>query len=82
MRNGKPIQKVGLRDAVDTGIQYNLYFETYEAVVAAGLDLERYERGGYDASFVARVVAWHRAHKMIEQHSEQAVAQHMKRKRR
>ena len=79
-RYGLPISQVALRDGIDTGIQYSQYFETYEALVAAGLDLWRYERGDYDTKFLARVVAWHRAHKMVRQHSEQAVTQHLKRK--
>lgn len=71
---------MSLRDAVDTGIRYSQYFEAYEAIVAAGLDLEKYEKGEYDHGFLARVIAWHRGHVMVRQHSEDAVNRRMRRK--
>ena len=72
-RHGERIEDFPLRDSVQTGIEYGLYFEGWRAAAAAGLDLERWENGGYDARFMAKVVAWHRLSGLVEQHSQQAV---------
>lgn len=70
-RHGQPIQTLSA-PGISTGVSYPLHFEGWRAAIRAGLDLERWESGGYDPRFMARVVAWYRIEGMIEQHASQA----------
>ena len=73
-RNGEPILSYPLKGGIDTGIRYSSYFEGWQACIAAGLDIERWQLGGYERGLMASTVAWYRLSKAVEQHSEAAVA--------
>jgi hypothetical protein len=62
-----------LKGGIQTGISYAQSFAEWEAAAAAGLDLWAWESGRYPASFRARVLAWHQAHKLVELHGQEAV---------
>ena len=51
--------------------------EQWEAATAAGLDLDKWERGQYTRKFMARTVAWYRLHGLVEMHKSDAVAAKM-----
>lgn len=57
---------------VSAGIKYGLDFAGFEACVAAGLDLERWDNGDYAPRFMAKTMAWHRLHGQIITHTEDA----------
>jgi hypothetical protein len=87
-RHGEKIEQYPLRNTVNTGIQYNTYFEGIRAAIVAGATLDELNKwvdGGYPQRFMATVVAWYRADGLITRHSDQAVAkaieQMQKRKR-
>ena len=67
-----PITTYPLKSSVQTGIQYSDYFESWTACVAARLDLEKWDSGGYPPKFMARVVAWHRLSGLVDVHKDQA----------
>lgn len=65
----------------------------YEACVAAGLDLWRWEQpeaydedghliSGYPMWFRANVLAWHRMRELKRTHSDDAVSTHMEKQRK
>lgn len=54
------------------GITYDQSFDEAEAIVAAGLDLERYYLGMYSGKFVGFVLSWHRNHKLVQIHIDDA----------
>jgi hypothetical protein len=59
---------------VDPGITYNASFAEWEAAHAAGLDLHTWDsKGGYSPYFKAKVLAWHRAHSLVEAHTQAAM---------
>jgi hypothetical protein len=73
---------VNLRNKVNHGISYSLYFEEYEACVAAGLDLEKWDNDvsdTYDKKFKERVIAWYQLHEAIKSHGADAQIQAAKR---
>jgi len=72
MRHGRPIQEVRLHHPADPGISYAQPFREYEAAVAAGLDLWKWESGGYPPTFMARVVAWKDLRDHVSAHVEDA----------
>jgi hypothetical protein len=61
-----------LQKAVSAGVKYGLDFAGFEACVAAGLDLERWDNGGYSPRFMVRVIAWHKLHGLVATHIEDA----------
>lgn len=65
-------------DSINPNIQYSLDFEGYEAAVEAGLDLPKWEEGGYPPFFMAKVIAWHRNHNALRNHMEDTIARVMK----
>ena len=69
MLDGKPIEDVDFSGKMlhINVTSYQRYSE-YEACVGAGLDLEKWEYGGYSKQFKAGVVAWYVAHVLVEQH--------------
>lgn len=79
-RHGNPIQNYPLRDKVHHGITFSLAFEEYEACVAAGLDLGKWESGEYEQPFKAKVVAWYRLHHLVRSHTSEATDRHLARK--
>jgi hypothetical protein len=71
------LRQVRLRNAIDAGITYSMAFAQWEAAVAAGAtmdELYRMERGEYPKWFVAKVMAWHNVHSLVEAHKEDASA--------
>lgn len=58
---------------MQTGITYSQKFMLWEAAVAAGLDLERMERGEYSPRFLETVIAWWNCHGAYELHVQDAV---------
>lgn len=66
---------------MDAGISYNFSFAEWEAGTAAGLDMWRWEMGGYPKPFRARVMAWHRLHKLVTTHVEAAVSEKAKKRK-
>ena len=60
-----------------------MVYAEFDAAIAAGATLDelyKLEQGEYPKKFRARVVAWHNLHKAIEGHSNDAVAEDIKRK--
>lgn len=72
-RHGEPIEDVRVRDSVDPGIQYGMSFAEWEAGVEAGVDMYKWETGGYPKWFKAKVLAWYRLHNLVKLHTEDAV---------
>lgn len=55
-------------------------FSEFEACIAAGLDIERWDNFGYTNELKADVIAWHHLHNQVVVHSEDAVQRKMARK--
>lgn len=55
-------------------------FAEFEACIAAGLDVERWQNFSYPNELKAKVIAWHHLHNQIAVHSEDAVQRKMARK--
>jgi hypothetical protein len=54
-------------------VEYSTDFLGWEAAVAAGMDMERWEApDGYDPSLKAKIVAWYLGHSMVEAHIQDA----------
>lgn len=71
-RHGVPIQEAGIRNRLSHGIAYSSRFENFDACIRAGLDIERWQAGGYDRKLMAQVVAHSRLHSLIETHLDDA----------
>ena len=69
---------MGVRNAVDPHISYSRSFGEWEAAVAVGLDLWKWENNEYPRWFKARVLAFHKCRNLIELHSQDAVARKAK----
>jgi len=67
-RHGVPILERPVKNRLAHGIESGAAFEEWEACKTAGLDLERWEGGGYDVGFKAKVLAWHRLRTAVEAH--------------
>ena len=76
-RNGVPISQVQVRTAVDANIDFGMSFAEWEAACAAGLNLWDWENNKYPVPFKAKVIAWHKLHRLIEIHQEDAVSKKM-----
>ena len=62
-----------LRRAVSAGIRYGLDFASFDAAATTeGIDLFRWDSGGYPPRFMARVFAWHNLKSLIGTHTEDA----------
>lgn len=75
MRNSQPIAEHSLKPEIkgkEHGITYEPLFGYAEAVVAAGLDLEKLYAGVYSNSFLGFVLAWYANHKLVQIHIEDA----------
>lgn len=80
-KKGEPIHELPTpREVVDPGISSSLSFASWEACVAAGLSLWKWEQGLYPRSFVARVLAWYKLHNLVKLHSEVEAAKAAKKK--
>lgn len=71
-----------MKDAVDTKISYSLAYEEFDACIAVGLDLEKWQEGGYSKELKAQAMAWHRLKKLIRAHTDQALLDKAKRDRK
>jgi len=74
-RHNEEIRSVNVRHQLNPGIQYSLDFAKWEAAVAAGSTLEELKKMDdnlYPKWFVARLVAWHELHNLIEMHMQDA----------
>lgn len=69
-----------LKGGVNPNITYNTIFAEWEAATAANLDLYMWETGQYPQWFMARVIAWHKLHILVEAHTQDAINADMKRK--
>ena len=62
------------------GISYKPAFGEWEAATSAGLDMYEWETGKYPTWFMARVLSWHKLHRLVEVHTQDAVNAKMNRK--
>ena len=69
-----------LRHTIQTGIETSQALIEWEAAREAGLDLHRWDRGGYSQAFMAKVIGWYTRHQELELHREDARARAMERK--
>lgn len=84
-RHNRPIADVPITGGINVGITYNLSFALWESAIAAGAtlhDLWRMEQGLYPREFMAKVVAWHKGHVAVENHTEVAKVQAANKKKR
>ena len=73
MRNGVPIEDAAFHGKVSSaGITHGSRYIEWEACIAARLDIERWENGGYDVKLMAAAVAWFVDHLLVKQHSADA----------
>lgn len=81
-RNGFPIEQVWLKDAVNTGIQYEtLTFPLWEAAIAAGATLDELAHlDDYPPRFLAKLIAWYQKHNIVKLHEQDAMQRAMERK--
>lgn len=63
---GQPILKLEPRNKLNHGITTSAHYEEWEACIAAGLDIEKWEYGGYSTRFKAHAIAWHRLHNAVD----------------
>jgi hypothetical protein len=81
-RHGVPIQEAGIRHRLSHGITYTSRYESFDACVKTGLDVERWMAGGYDRKLMAQVVAYNRLSSLIETHLDDARSRALSRKGR
>ena len=81
-KGGIPLQESSLKFGIKTGITETPAMTEYEAVVAAGLDLWKWEQQEYPTWFRANVLAWHTGHVLKEIHSQDVVSSVMESKRK
>jgi hypothetical protein len=69
-RHGKPIEEVEFSGkSISADITHEQRYLEWEACIAARLDIERWENGGYKKEFMAAAVVWYLDHILVEQHS-------------
>ena len=74
-RYGIPIKEVYLKDAVNPGITASMRYTIWEAAIAAGATLDELKMiDEYPKRFLADLVAWHEAHKLVNLHGQSAAA--------
>jgi hypothetical protein len=73
-----------IKNPLKTNISYARTFEEFEACVAAGMDVERWEdmrpEVTYSRELKAKVIAWYRLRGMIEAHTGDAQIEHLRNK--
>ena len=76
MRHGVPIDQYPLNSkfSVSTGIEFSSEFFEWEACVAAGLDIWKWNNGYYPPIFRAKAITWHKNHILIDTHQREAEA--------
>lgn len=73
LRNGEDIQDVRVRSGVDPHISYSMHYSVFDAAIAAGATLEELSKlESYPKPFLAKLVAWHNFHSLIELHGQDA----------
>lgn len=80
-RDGRNIEEVSIKGAINPGITYSQSFKEWEAAHEAGLDLYKWDTGAYPPFFMAKVLAWSELHNQVKMHQEDAVAKKMKPRR-
>jgi hypothetical protein len=78
-RHGNPISKLSIRNKLHHGITYSSRFEEWEACIAAGLSIDKWEENEYSNRLKGYVIAWYRVHNMIESHVQDASIDRAKR---
>jgi len=68
-RHNIPIQIYPLKNRVNTGIKFAPLYESMDACIMAGCDLERWLDGNYADEFMHLVIAFFRMKNSIESHS-------------
>jgi len=64
---------VRVRNAVDPHISYSVHYSVWDAAIAAGATLEELSKlESYPKAFLAKLVAWHNFHSLIELHGQDA----------
>lgn len=71
-RNNIPIDRHPLQHEVHTGIGYSQEFAGLEACAAAHSDMAKWIMAGYPKHVMAKIMAWHRQHKAVEAHIQDA----------
>ncbi|MBD3251180.1 hypothetical protein GF380_01775 [Candidatus Uhrbacteria bacterium] len=73
-RYGYPIQDVGVKGAVNTGITFDNYlYPLWDAAIDAGATLDELQSlDEYPKRFQAQLIAWHQIKKLINLHTEEA----------
>lgn len=74
-RGGEAITEAPLKNKrafVSAGIEASLDYVSFDAAIAAHLDVEKWDAGGYPRHVMARVVAWHKLTSLIEMHQADA----------
>ena len=70
---------------MNPGISYKSIFGEWEAGAdgtAAGLDMYKWEMGGYPPWFMARVLTWHKYHNLVQVHTQDAINRKSNRRKR
>jgi hypothetical protein len=78
-RHGTAIKDFPLPEGVNTGITHSAAFGHWEACVAANLNPLHWDAGIYSPSAMDKVVAWYEGHRLIELHTQAALAKAAKR---
>lgn len=81
-RHNSDIREYATDNSVATGIGFNPSYEQWDACIASGLSIQVWESGGYPPSLMAKVVAWHRLHTLVQSHKDDAVSKEIKRRNR
>lgn len=72
-RNGESIEDVRVRSGVDPHISFSVHYSVWDAAIAAGATLEELSKlESYPKKFLAKLVAWHNYHSLIELHGQDA----------
>lgn len=74
-RGGEAITEAPLKNKrafVSAGIEASLDYVGFDAAIAAHLDVEKWDAGGYPRRLMARVVAWHKLRGLVEMHQTDA----------
>lgn len=78
-----PIADYHLSGGISVGIGYSMAFEVFDSAIAAGANIEdlwKIDNGEYPSTFVAKLIAWNRGRKLIENNVSDASVQHSKSK--
>lgn len=83
-RNNVPIAEYPLSGGLNVGIGYSVSFEVFDSAIAAGANIEdlwKIDNGEYPPAFIAKLIAWNRGRKLIDNNVEDASIQQSKSKR-